>query len=282
MARYVTLSGGVQTWVSATTSSAGAANSGQIIGLNASGTVDTTMLPAATASAGGAVLLASGQTSATLATVASTGASTDLTDTANIARLSTSNTFAQPQLFPAGTGPAPGIAFSVAPTYGFIYGSGNVYVTVAQIAKFAFTSVGGSVGNGVLGFASTIGGAFDVGLSRSAAGILAVGTGAGQNAAGSLLTSGLQLGIRTVTAAATLTVADCTVLVDCTSAAVTITLPTGAPKNLFNIKKIDSTSNAVTITAGGTVKIDGATTMSLTTQYANATLQGNATQWYVV
>jgi hypothetical protein len=69
-----------------------------------------------------------------------------------------------------------------------------------------------------------------------------------------------------------------TVLVDCTSGAVTITLPAasvGIQGKKYVIKKIDSTANAVTI--AGTV--DGTTNPTLANQYASKTMQCDGTNW---
>lgn len=73
-------------------------------------------------------------------------------------------------------------------------------------------------------------------------------------------------------------------LVDATGGAVAITLPAASntDKN-FIVKKIDSSSNAVTITRAGSDTIDGATTNVLSVQYqATSIVADGSTSWYVL
>lgn len=69
-----------------------------------------------------------------------------------------------------------------------------------------------------------------------------------------------------------------TVLVDATAAPIAITLPlaSGANGRVYNVKKIDATANAVTITRTGGDLIDGATTQALTVQYQARSVQALA------
>jgi hypothetical protein len=87
--------------------------------------------------------------------------------------------------------------------------------------------------------------------------------------------------IRTVTANDTATNADYTILCDATSGVITETLPaspiTGA---IMNIKKIDSSSNAVTVSGNGK-NVEGASTAVLTIQGMSITIQYN-TAWWVI
>ena len=80
-----------------------------------------------------------------------------------------------------------------------------------------------------------------------------------------------------------MTTDDDVILVDCTSGAVTITLPaaastalTGNANKVWQIKKIDSTANAVTI--AGT--IDGFTNYHLVRQYETVDIISNGTALY--
>jgi hypothetical protein len=76
--------------------------------------------------------------------------------------------------------------------------------------------------------------------------------------------------------------------VDATSAGLTVTLPTAsADKSRILIKKIDSSTNAVTIAAGGSDVFNqtgGSTSVSLSLQNQSITVQYNASNgiWYVV
>lgn len=86
------------------------------------------------------------------------------------------------------------------------------------------------------------------------------------------LTPGVTTPVRTVTANYTVLLSDGTIFVDCTAGPVTITLPTAASAIVngqgqrVRVKKIDTTANAVTITATGG-QIDGAASAVISTPY---------------
>lgn len=87
------------------------------------------------------------------------------------------------------------------------------------------------------------------------------------------------------TADYTVTTADMgkTITVDATGGARTITLPTVASAGdgfTVTIKRIDATTNAVTIDGNGAETIDGALTLFLSTQYEAARLRSNGAAWY--
>lgn len=86
---------------------------------------------------------------------------------------------------------------------------------------------------------------------------------------------------RTVITNYTVQPEDHTILVNATTAAVTITLPpVGSHRFPYVVvKKIDSSANAVTIDGYGSNTIDGATTVILRNQYSTAVLHGDATEW---
>ena len=97
--------------------------------------------------------------------------------------------------------------------------------------------------------------------------------------AGTFVVSGVALksqavsALRSVTTTATAAATDGLIQADATAGAFAVTLPaasgTGA---VLTIKKIDSSANAVTITAAGSDKIDGAATAALSTQYKSFTI----------
>jgi hypothetical protein len=102
-------------------------------------------------------------------------------------------------------------------------------------------------------------------------------------ASGSLTTAGLTTGIQTVTIASdTLVDTDHTTLCDCTSNAITINLPTAVAGLRYEIKKIDATSNAVTIDGFGSETIDGGLTAVINTQYESVTIVSDGTNWFIV
>jgi hypothetical protein len=71
---------------------------------------------------------------------------------------------------------------------------------------------------------------------------------------------------------------------DATSGAITITLPTavGNSGEIFHIKKIDSSANAVTIATTSSQTIDGALTQPILTQYQNITVVSNGSGWDIL
>ncbi len=91
----------------------------------------------------------------------------------------------------------------------------------------------------------------------------------------------------------TATAADYQIIVDATAAARTITIPDSTSDQdlynstlgygkIYNIKKADSTANAVVIQRSGTQTIDGYTSISLTTPGESLQIQTDGSAWYIV
>lgn len=73
--------------------------------------------------------------------------------------------------------------------------------------------------------------------------------------------------------------------VDCTSGAITVTLPLAVNYNFkkYCIKKVDSSANAVTVGVSGSDNIDGASTTTLTAQYDSVIVVSNGiTTWHKI
>lgn len=90
--------------------------------------------------------------------------------------------------------------------------------------------------------------------------------------------------ISTKTTTYTITSADYTIRADATSAAFTVSLPVApVAGQVFNVKKIDSTVNAVTVSGNGH-NIDGQASMVISTQYTNIMVQydGTSTTWNII
>jgi hypothetical protein len=96
--------------------------------------------------------------------------------------------------------------------------------------------------------------------------------------------TGMKLGIRAISSAPTITAADYTFACDATAAGFTVTLPAAATNTgrIFNIKKVDSSVNAVTIDGNGAETIDGAATLAITTQWTSIKVQCTGTEWIVI
>ena len=87
----------------------------------------------------------------------------------------------------------------------------------------------------------------------------------------------------TKAAAYTLTDSDEVVLVNAAGATVTVTLPTAVGNtNIYRIKKIDSSTNAVTIATTSGQTIDGGATASLLVQYVSVSVISNGSNWFVI
>lgn len=72
-------------------------------------------------------------------------------------------------------------------------------------------------------------------------------------------------------------------LVDATSGAITMTLPSVTTSGkIVRVKKTDSSGNVVTVQRGGTSTIDGATTKILYSQYESITIISDGTNWHII
>jgi hypothetical protein len=94
----------------------------------------------------------------------------------------------------------------------------------------------------------------------------------------------IALPIVTKTADYTVTASDYAILGDASSGAITITLPTavGIAGRVYVVKKIDNSSNVVTVAASGSETIDGATTYTLSSQWKYVTIISNGSNWLVI
>jgi hypothetical protein len=82
----------------------------------------------------------------------------------------------------------------------------------------------------------------------------------------------------------TLTGGDHTILVDCSSGNVTLTLPTavGCAGRMYVIKRIDATNNAANINAAGSEEIDGSTIPASVTPLSSIMLQSDNSNWWKI
>lgn len=90
--------------------------------------------------------------------------------------------------------------------------------------------------------------------------------------------------IRTTLINTTLTVDDYTVLINATGGNTTVTLPdaTTVTGIIYNIKKVDVTTNIVTISAVGGQTIDNILSQTLTVQFQSMTIQSNGSNWWIL
>jgi hypothetical protein len=92
------------------------------------------------------------------------------------------------------------------------------------------------------------------------------------------------LALATKTAAYTITDSDAVILCDASAAAITVTLPTAVGRlgRVYNIKKIDSSPNIVTVDGDGSETIDDGTTAALTVQYEAITIISDSVSWHIL
>jgi len=112
---------------------------------------------------------------------------------------------------------------------------------------------------------------------------LTAGTGVTiTNTAGAISISITADSIVTKTSDYTATATDYTILCDASGGDLTITLPSAAsiPAHIYNVKKIDSSDNLVTIASVST--IDSEASVSTYIQWTNIALQSNGTNWFIL
>lgn len=90
--------------------------------------------------------------------------------------------------------------------------------------------------------------------------------------------------ISTVTSNTTLGSTHGTVLCDASSGNITITLPAAVSNEskFYRIKKIDSSSNFITIDGYLAETIDGSTTVVLSSKYDSISIVCNGTEWFII
>jgi hypothetical protein len=74
-----------------------------------------------------------------------------------------------------------------------------------------------------------------------------------------------------------------TTLCDATSNPITVYLPLASTceGNIYTVKKVDSSSNAVTVSRSGSDLIDGQTSVTIADQYVSISFQSNGTEWFI-
>lgn len=90
--------------------------------------------------------------------------------------------------------------------------------------------------------------------------------------------------IVTKTADYTAVSGDYTILCDAAGGAIIITLPAASSVtgHIYNVKKIDSTTNTVTLSPSGVDTIDNASTISTEIQWVSIMVQSDGTNWYIL
>jgi hypothetical protein len=101
---------------------------------------------------------------------------------------------------------------------------------------------------------------------------------------GTLNTKGFKPTLVTKTGNYTAIATDYTILCNATGGSFTITLPAVAShtNRIYNIKKIDSSANTVTVDGNSSETIDDATTAVLTTQHESITIQSDGSEWWII
>jgi hypothetical protein len=88
---------------------------------------------------------------------------------------------------------------------------------------------------------------------------------------------------QSVTTTASVTAADRQIVLgDASAAALTVTLPAVSDAQLVTVKKIDSSSNAVTIATPGSETIDGQGSVDLVTQFSARELTSDGSNYFII
>mgnify|MGYP003344219784 CR=1 FL=1 len=152
----------------------------------------------------------------------------------------------------------------------------------------SFTGSGAGLYNltasGISNFTNDVRAQFSAGTNITITNGIISSTGGGGGGGSADL--GLVKNVAFVTGSTVLTNDNHVVLVNCSAQSITLTLPSASSAGIrsFIVKKIDSTSNNVTISGSTTSeKIDGNNSISFYTQYECFTIIGDATSsWYIV
>jgi len=98
------------------------------------------------------------------------------------------------------------------------------------------------------------------------------------------LNGSVSFAVKSVTANYTATASDRVILCDATSNSITVSLPSasGITGRVYTIKRIDGSTNTVTIDPNGSETIDGASTYSLGSQWDFVTIVSDGSNWVIV
>lgn len=164
----------------------------------------------------------------------------------------------------------------------------------ASVGRFTFITssfTGSGAGlykltaSGISNFTNDVRAQFSAGTNITITnGVISSTSGGGTG--GGTSDTGLVKNVAFISSSTSLTNDNHVVLVNCSTQAVTLTLPSASIAGIrsYIIKKIDSGSNAVIVSGSTTSeKIDGNNGISIYTQYESYTLIGDATSsWYIV
>lgn len=89
---------------------------------------------------------------------------------------------------------------------------------------------------------------------------------------------------RSISATGSVAADDYALFVDASGGAVTVNLPAVASNSgrVLNVKKVDSSGNAVTLDGNASETIDGATTLAISTQYQSYTVHCDGSAWWII
>lgn len=170
------------------------------------------------------------------------------------------------------------------------------YATDAEAASLASTAQSAAIAAAAAGLAAHVADPDPhpqyLTAAEGATAYLPVGTttsgiteGANQYFTGSRARAAARLwSVRAVSANTSASTSDDLITVDASGGSRTVNLPALASNQSMRlfVKKIDSSGNAVVIDPNGTEMIDGASTLSITTQYVSVTLVAGATEWHII
>ena len=159
-------------------------------------------------------------------------------------------------------------------------GAGGSYITEGQIQKTDWSDVTGDAHllPGEVYYLSTVGKLSTTAPSAAGDSVCRVGIASATDTLDIEIARPIKLSGNTSTGG------DTEHMVDASSGPQTISLPPAADMEgqKVNIKKIDSTSNYVTIDADGSETIDDQLTQVLTDPYTSITVLSDGTEWFII
>jgi len=166
--------------------------------------------------------------------------------------------------------------------------SGDGYVGINNVAPSEFLDVGGNIittGDLILTEQSDHNSTPAAGLGYLWVKDTAPSTLIFTDDDGTDVTLGASVNITTYTSGIhSVDVSDYMIVADATSGAITLNLPAVSSNTgkVYNIKKIDSSLNTVTIDGNSSETIDDSTTIVLNSQYDSVTIVCDGTEWWII